>query len=265
MFENIFNKKFKNYNSLTKLHFKGNVKEVFVRFEEIIDEKYKKESHSFFKDHLRKYYVDLYFDSFGNIKEKVQYDSPNIIDYKNVYNFNSKNLLLTSIFKCTKDSYTLETNYTFLYLPNKIIIKEKEHPNSKRKLIIKNNRVLNDFQELDYNSPSGRKLFTKNTFENELLISKITNQSEFSYIYDDDKKLVKIVLKYMNFHNTVQEFFYNEGILQKSVLKNITTNEILNENFYKTDTYGNWIEKIITNPNDKSMILINRKINYYSR
>ena len=31
-----------------------------------------------------------------------------------------------------------------------------------------------DFNELDYNSPSGVKLFTKKTFDNELLKSKIT-------------------------------------------------------------------------------------------
>ncbi|MGZ9675928.1 hypothetical protein [Flavobacterium sp. GNP001] len=264
MFENIFNKKFKEHNSLTKLHLKGNVKEVFVRFEEKIDEKYEKQSYSLIRDHLRKYYVDLFFDSFGNLKEKVQYDSPDIIDYKNVYNFNSKNLLQSSVFKSTKDSYKSETNYAFLYLPNKIIINEKEHSNSKRKLIIENNSVKIDFYELDYNSPSGKKIFTKKTYVNELLNSKITNQSEFSYFYDDDKKIVKIELLYMKFHKTVQDFFYDRGILQKSVLKNIERNEIINENFYKTDIYGNWIEKIITNPNDKSIILISRKINYYS-
>lgn len=265
MFENFFNTKFKEHNSLTKLHFKGDVKEVFVRFEEKIDEKYQKDSYSLIRDHLRKYYVDLYFDSFGNLKEKVQYDSPNIIDYKNVYNFNSKNLLQSSIFKSTKDSYKLETNYTFLYLPNKIIINEKEHSNSKRKLIIKNNSVKIDFNELDYNSPSGVKLFTKKTFDNELLKSKITNQSEYSYFYDENNKLIKIDLLYMKFHNTAQEFFYDRGLLQRSILKNSNSNEIINESFYKTDIYGNWIEKIITNPKDKSITLINRIINYYSR
>ena len=265
MFDNIFNKKFIERNSLTKLHLKGNVKEVFVRFEEKIDQKYEKDSYSSISDHLRKYYVDLFFDSFGNLKEKVQYETPNIIDYKNVYNFNSKNLLQSSIFKSTKDAYKLETNYTFLHLPNKIIIKEKEHSNSKRELIIKNNNVKTDFYELDYNSPSGRKLFTKKIFDNELLTSKISNESEFSYFYDEDKKIVKIDLLYMKFHHTVQEFFYKNGVLQKSVVKNIKRNETIKENFYKTDIYGNWIEKIITNPNDKSIILINRKINYYSR
>jgi hypothetical protein len=132
-------------------------------------------------------------------------------------------------------------------------------------LIIENNSVKIDFYELDYNSPSGEKIFTKKTYVNELVNSKITNQSEFSYFYDDDKKIVKIELLYMKFHKTLQEFFYDRGILQKSVLKNIERNEIINENFYQKDIYGNWIEKIITNPNDKSIILISRKINYYSR
>lgn len=132
-------------------------------------------------------------------------------------------------------------------------------------MIIENNSVKIDFYELDYNSPSGEKIFTKKTYVNELVNSKITNQSEFSYFYDDDKKIVKIELLYMKFHKTLQEFFYDRGILQKSVLKNIERNEIINENFYQKDIYGNWIEKIITNPNDKSIILISRKINYYSR
>lgn len=266
----LFDKKIIFPNDIKRLQLKGNVKEIITRFNKKIDPKYTEENINYFREDERKMYNDLYFNSLGNIIEKVNYSFFDEIESNVYFSYNSRNELKNETLKYKGKVGSIE--YKFSYWPSSInvvrsINREKDNE-FKIKYHIKNRQIVS---EITVNGQHQSSKIAK-YFENGLLKEVQIYLYKRKFFHDEDGKITRI--EYCHNSGSLQYFYFSKNYFYDN-LGNLIKCEAFNEHphsipelresyTYVNDEYGNWTTKTITNTTDLTVIEVKRTIKYYS-
>lgn len=264
----LFDKNITLDNDLTKMQLRGNVKELIIRFNKEIDPKYSEENLKYFRETDRRYFQDYYFDSNGNLREKVYYDYYDLVSNIQYFSYNIKNELTYILFK-QKDKLG-SMSFKHIYYPKSILIKHRTNGKKDKdttEIVIKKDGIIAIKEKKHLWS---RTRIKSRTYKNGKILEKMNFMGTKKFHYDNKNNLVRIEYWFNepNYCYLSKNYEYNnqnELVSCQIMEEDQKTKPKLRGSYkYMNDSFGNWIFKEITNPNDRTITKVNRTIKYYS-